>query len=90
VPFDYNRLLLNSKVIDNVICYNKKIVHTVYSVFQDRFSLFQQVYSHKVGQAIGLMIRDAVLNAESVLNLRNVYFKTLRSTGSLQMIYYIG
>lgn len=72
VPFDYNRLLLNSKVIGNVICYNKKIVHTVYSVFQDRFSLFQQVYSHKVGQAIGLMIRDAVLNAESVLNLRNV------------------
>lgn len=72
VPFDYNRLLLNSKVIDNVICYDKKVVHSVYSVFQDRFSLFQQVYSHNVGQAVGLMIRDAILEASEMLNLKDM------------------
>jgi len=70
IPYDTMRVLKCSRVIDDVICYNDKVVHSVYSLFQNRFSLFQQCYSHKVGQSIALMIRDALVLAEPHLNLK--------------------
>ena len=39
-PHDIDRIMVNSKVIDDSICYNEKIVHTIYSLFSSRFSLF--------------------------------------------------
>lgn len=69
-PLDVKRLMTNAKVMDDIICYHSKTVHSVYSLFQTRFSLFQQVYSHRVEQSVGLMISDAIVAAESVLNLK--------------------
>ncbi|CAG9319141.1 unnamed protein product [Blepharisma stoltei] len=69
-PLDIDRLMKNSKVIDDTICYHEKVVHSVYSLFQNRFSLFQQCYSHRVEQSIGLMFTDAIVAAESVLNIK--------------------
>lgn len=71
-PFDTKRLMKRSKIIDDIICYDEKVVHSVYSLFQSRFSLFQQCYSHRVGQAVGLMLRDALVLAEPILHLKEI------------------
>jgi len=44
------------KVIDDEICFHSKEVYTVYEMFHTRYSLFKQVYSHRVGKAIEYMI----------------------------------
>lgn len=68
-PFDTERMMKRSLVLNNVICFDAKVVHSIYSLFQSRFNLFQQCYSHRVGQAIGLMIRDALVEAKEAINL---------------------
>ena len=68
-PFDSQRMMKRSMVFNDTICFDAKIVHSIYSLFSCRFNLFQQCYSHRVGQAIGLMIQDALLEAKDTLNL---------------------
>ena len=68
-PFDTQRMMKRSIVIDNIICFDEKIVHSIYSMFQSRFNLFQQCYSHRVGQAVGLMIKDVLVEANQHINL---------------------
>jgi len=70
-PFDTQRMMKRSLVINDTICFNEKIVHSIYSLFSSRFNLFQQCYSHRVGQAIGLMIRDALVEAREGIDLVN-------------------
>lgn len=40
-------------------------------MFHTRYSLFKRVYSHKVSKARELMIIDAMLKADPVLNISN-------------------
>ena len=68
-PFDTERMMKRSMVLNNTICFDEKVVHSIYSLFQSRFNLFQQCYSHRVGQAIGLMIRDVLIEANEHINL---------------------
>lgn len=68
-PFDIERMMKRSLVINDTICFDAKVVHSIYSLFQSRFTLFQQCYSHRVGQAIGLMIRDALVEAKEHIGL---------------------
>jgi HD superfamily phosphohydrolase len=70
-PFDTQRMMKRSLVINDTICFDEKVVHSIYSLFSSRFNLFQQCYSHRVGQAIGLMIRDALVAAKEPLDLVN-------------------
>ena len=70
-PFDTERMMKRSMVLNNTICFDEKVVHSIYSLFQSRFNLFQQCYSHRVSQAIGLMIRDALVEANEHMNLVN-------------------
>ena len=70
-PFDTERIMKCSMVINDTICFDEKVVHSIYSLFQSRFNLFQQCYSHKVGQSIGLMIRDALVEASEHIDLVN-------------------
>jgi HD superfamily phosphohydrolase len=43
-------------------------VYTVYEMFHTRYSLFKQVYSHRVGKAIEYMITDALVAADPVFH----------------------
>ena len=70
-PFDTERMMKRSLVINDTICFDEKVVHSIYSLFSSRFNLFQQCYSHRVGQAIGLMIRDVLVEAKEPLDLVN-------------------
>lgn len=61
--YDAKRLLLYSRVINDEICYHYKEVYNVYEMFHTRYTLFRQIYSHRVSKAIELMIVDALLEA---------------------------
>jgi HD superfamily phosphohydrolase len=64
--FDWQRIMQNSRVIDNQICYNWKIESELRQVFQTRYQLFKDAYSHRVCRAIDLMIVDVLLEANPV------------------------
>ena len=66
--YDPKRLLVYSRVINNEICYHQKEVYNVYEMFHTRYSLFKQIYTHRVGKAIELMIVDAFLAASKFGN----------------------
>jgi len=67
--YDFKRLMKYSKVIDDHICFSSKEVYTVYELFHTRYSLFKQVYSHRVAKAIEYMIQDAFSLADPVLQI---------------------
>ncbi|KAF9976363.1 SAM domain and HD [Actinomortierella ambigua] len=66
---DGSRLMKMSRVIDDEICWHHKEVYNLYELYHTRFSLFKRVYTHKVGKAIEYMITDAMLEADSNLNI---------------------
>ncbi|CAO3687955.1 hypothetical protein G6F70_003663 [Rhizopus microsporus] len=70
--YDANRLLVYSRVINNEICYHQKEVYNLYEMFHTRYSLFKQIYTHRVGTAIELMIVDAFLAANDYLKIADM------------------
>jgi len=69
--YDFSRLMNFSKVICDEICFHSKETFSVYEMFHTRYSLFKQVYSHRVGKAIEYMITDALLKADNFLQISN-------------------
>ncbi|KAI8975179.1 hypothetical protein BDF20DRAFT_836603 [Mycotypha africana] len=67
--YDAKRLLVYSRVINNEICYHHKEVYNMYEMFHTRYSLFKQIYTHRVGKSIELMIVDALLLADQYLKI---------------------
>jgi HD superfamily phosphohydrolase len=67
--YDHSRLMTYSKVIENEICYHAKEAYNIYEMFHTRYSLFKQVYSHRVGKAIEYMIGDAFRLADPYLHI---------------------
>lgn len=53
-----NRLCDRSTIINSRIVYNKKEIHTVWSVYLNRFSMFKKVYTHDKIRAMELMLCD--------------------------------
>lgn len=67
--YDFSRLMKFSRVINNEICFHSKEVYNMYEMFHTRYSLFKQVYSHRVGKAIEYMVSDALLYADPYLKI---------------------
>ncbi|KAI7876669.1 HD phosphohydrolase domain-containing protein [Lichtheimia hyalospora FSU 10163] len=67
--YDAKRLLMFSRVVNNEICYHHKEVYNIYEMFHTRYSLFKRIYTHRVGKAVELMITDALVHADSYLNI---------------------
>lgn len=67
--YDYERLILFSRVSENQICFSHKEIYNIYEMFHTRYSLFKRVYTHKVGKAVELMIVDALLAADKHLKI---------------------
>jgi HD superfamily phosphohydrolase len=64
------------------ICWPEKLAEQLMKVFRTRFELHQAVYQHKVTRAIEYMICDALLEADSYLNVRG----SLISQAPLHMV----
>lgn len=67
--YDFSRLMLNSRVIDNEICYSHKEAYNLTEMFHTRYSLHKRVYSHRAAKAIEFMIVDAMLEADRTLGI---------------------
>ena len=67
--YDFSRLMMNSRVIGDEICFHAKEAYNIYEMFHTRYSLFKQVYSHRVGKAIEYMIGDAFDLADEHLGI---------------------
>uniref|UniRef100_A0A7S4P530 HD domain-containing protein n=1 Tax=Paramoeba aestuarina TaxID=180227 RepID=A0A7S4P530_9EUKA len=67
--FDPARLLLNCRVIDDEICFHSKSYFQLFDMFHSRFSLWKQVYSHRVTKCIEYMIGDMYSAADPVLKI---------------------
>ncbi len=66
---DPRRLMLNCRVIDNQVCFHAKEVYPLYELFHTRYSLFKQVYSHRVVKSLEYMICDILKLADPVLHI---------------------
>ncbi|EIE81108.1 hypothetical protein RO3G_05813 [Rhizopus delemar RA 99-880] len=62
----------SSRVINNEICYHHKEVYNLYEMFHTRHSLHRQIYTHRVGTAIELMVVDAFLAANDYLKIADM------------------
>lgn len=58
-----------SRVINHEICFHSKEVYNLYELFHTRYSLFKQVYTHRVNKAIEYMIDDALTAADPYLKI---------------------
>lgn len=67
--YDSSRLLTFSRVIDDEICFHAKESFNVYQMFHTRYSLFKQIYSHRVGKSIEHMISDIFGLANNCLKI---------------------
>ncbi|KAJ2156836.1 hypothetical protein GGF46_004917 [Coemansia sp. RSA 552] len=67
--YDFSRLMLNSHVIDDELCYNNKEAFNLAEMFHTRYSLHKRVYSHRTSKAIEYMVVDAMLIADPVMDL---------------------
>ncbi|OHS94008.1 HD domain containing protein [Tritrichomonas foetus] len=56
--FEYDRLIVNCKVIDNQLAWKLSEVPTIECLFYTRNDMHIRVYKHRVVQSIGCMIRD--------------------------------
>jgi HD superfamily phosphohydrolase len=67
--FDHERLISLSRVINDEICFYEKADFQVYELFRTRYSLFKQVYSHRVSKGIEYMVGDAMTLADDYLGI---------------------
>ncbi|KAJ2634148.1 hypothetical protein GGF40_004377 [Coemansia sp. RSA 1286] len=67
--YDFSRLMLNSRVIDDELCYSHKEAYNLTEMFHTRYSLHKRVYSHRAAEGIERMIVDAMAVANPVLKI---------------------
>ncbi|KAI8996994.1 hypothetical protein BDB01DRAFT_712761 [Pilobolus umbonatus] len=67
--YDAKRLLIYSRVINNEICYHYKEAYNIYEMFHTRYTLYRQIYNHRVSVSIELMVVDTLLAADAYLKI---------------------
>jgi HD superfamily phosphohydrolase len=58
------------QVVGGHICWQPKALHAVWQLFASRFELHQQVYQHPGTKGVEALVADALVAADSLLNLR--------------------
>lgn len=74
LSFDHDRIIKESRIIKNQLCFKEKIYYDIESVFKTRYNLFKECYSHRVCRAIDYMIVDALLLANPVYHFEEKIF----------------
>ncbi|CAG8532238.1 24808_t:CDS:10 [Gigaspora rosea] len=70
--FDSPRLMRFSYVTEDQIVYHHKECFNIYEMFHTRYTLYKNVYTHRVTRAINFMIRDALVEANPVYHFENI------------------
>lgn len=70
--FDPHRIMSNCLVLKGgILCYQQKEAYNIYELFRTRYSMFRQVYSHRVSKAVECMVMDVLTMADPVLGIAN-------------------
>ena len=67
--FEYSRIIMDARVINDNICYSSYCNDDIYNMFFLRYRLHRQIYNHKVEKAIEIMIIDLLNLIEKELNI---------------------
>ncbi|TMW61785.1 hypothetical protein Poli38472_010848 [Pythium oligandrum] len=67
--FNFTRLWMFNRVIDDEICYHTSVNLDIYDLFQQRYQMHKQIYNHRKGKAVEFMICDAMLHANKELGI---------------------
>lgn len=67
--FQFERLMESMRVMGDEICYRAKEYLTIHKLFATRADLFRTVYTHAKVKAIDLMVADALVSANSYLQI---------------------
>ncbi|XVE67943.1 hypothetical protein DITRI_Ditri09bG0028300 [Diplodiscus trichospermus] len=67
--FDFHRLMENMRVLGDEICYRAKEYLSIHKLFATRADLYRTVYTHSKVKAVELMVVDALLKANSYLEI---------------------
>lgn len=61
VNLQTERIIRNSRVLGNSVCFDEKIVQNVENIFRNRYDLFKTVYTHKGVCAVDAMLKDVLI-----------------------------
>ncbi|XP_007031446.2 PREDICTED: deoxynucleoside triphosphate triphosphohydrolase SAMHD1 homolog isoform X1 [Theobroma cacao] len=67
--FDFQRLMETMRVLGDEICYRAKDYLSIHKLFATRADLYRTVYTHSKVKAVELMVVDALLKANSYLEI---------------------
>ncbi|XVF16434.1 hypothetical protein REPUB_Repub10bG0030200 [Reevesia pubescens] len=67
--FDFHRLMETMRVLGDEICYRAKDHLSIHKLFATRADLYRTVYTHSKVKAVELMVVDALLKANSYLEI---------------------
>ncbi|TYJ08461.1 hypothetical protein E1A91_A11G076500v1 [Gossypium mustelinum] len=67
--FDFHRLMETMRVLGDEICYRAKDYLSIHKLFATRADLYRTVYTHSKVKAVELMVVDALLKANSYLEI---------------------
>lgn len=73
--FDYSRLILDAKVIDNKICYSTQCSEDIYHMFFIRYRLHRQIYNHKAVKAIEILLVKLLFELEKEFKISQYLFE---------------
>ena len=90
--FNYNRIFLKSKIIDDEIVYDDSISNDILDLYLTRYKFHKEIYNHKTAKIIETMLADSLIiydkfeafnsliNSEEFINLDDsIYSKILHS-----------
>jgi deoxynucleoside triphosphate triphosphohydrolase SAMHD1 len=72
--FEFNILIDNATVINNIICFPEKICYEVAALFGTRYRLHKQIYCHKTVVSIQYMVRDIMILLDPIMKLYDAIF----------------
>ncbi|XP_057769365.1 uncharacterized protein LOC130989400 isoform X2 [Salvia miltiorrhiza] len=67
--FQFERLMVSMRVMEDEICYRAKEYLTIHKLFATRADLYRTVYTHAKVKAVELMVVDALVSANSYLQI---------------------
>ncbi|CAH6421548.1 HD domain-containing protein [uncultured virus] len=85
--FEYNRLIDDACVIDNIICFPEQMCYEVANIFSTRYRLHKQIYCHKTVISIQYMINEIMMLLDPILHIYNCFLSNIKSFHNLSEDY---
>ncbi len=78
-----DRIIFNTKIIDNKLAYHIKTFDEIFSVLFGRFMMYKNVYFHKTSRSIDLLIQEILENSVYIFKEINLDYKNILNNAYL-------